>query len=155
MKIGTGKPRTLIPAGEHLLFLQSATLKTMQNKFKGSGADADEVERLIWQFISKTKDPDTGEGYEFAVFTGLKYGNTKAAMTKLLDNISPGITVETADTLDTDDLCGKWYRARIKHSKDQSGNPKAEYTMLEPYSAKPATKAPAPPDDPKDPFPDS
>lgn len=164
MKITTTKARPLIPTGEQLLCLISVEVKVLSNLFKESPSDPDEVERLLWQFQSKATDPDTGEPYEYGIFTNLNYGHARAGITKLLDQLVPGITIDIADQLDTDDLCNKWYRARIKHVKNAQGVDKAEHTMIEPYAGKASTAAkstPAPPpDEPEkpvagDPFADS
>lgn len=165
MKIDTSNNFATIPAGDHLLRLNAVEIRESDDKF-GKSKDG-KTKRLMWQFFSKATDPETGDPYEYCVWTGTAYGMSNANMTILLNQLVPDMTLEKAKTFDTDELVDKWFRARIRLEKNEAGEMKPKHILLEPYvarSAAPATEAsaapkkptpPPPPDDEdeeKDPF---
>lgn len=131
--------RNPIPEGEHLLCLMSVEEVT-QPSFNDPKIDA---VRWIWQFKAKATDPETGERYEFRQYTGPNYGNPKAGLTVLLDQMLPTWTEEQKGVIDTDKVLQTYYKARIRHEKaDKLGDPpKPRLLFIEPYKAKPATSA--------------
>lgn len=102
--------RPIPPVGRHILTLMDVELKEMDNFDKTA-----KTNRLIWQFQTKKIAPDNNP-YELNIFTGTVYGPPKAKLTWLLDMMVPGITVEQAKKLDTDDLIGFKFECQIKHT---------------------------------------
>ncbi len=153
MQVQVEKSRALIPAGEHTLTLREITPKTVQSRFAKSPDGT--KEKLLFRFESSQSDED-GEPFEYAVWTGLAYGNEKAALTGLLDQLVPDMNKEKAKTLDLDGLLHKKYRTVIKHRKDDAaGKTYAYHTLLEPVNKPaPATVQTAPATDVHDPFAD-
>ena len=78
--------------------------------------------RLVWDFVTDEVDPATGKPYEYAHWTNDNYGDSRASLTKLLDFLVPGITVEQAKGMDVEELIGKRYAAFISTRKNQKGN---------------------------------
>lgn len=148
--------RNPIPAGEQILYLVSVE-SVMQPSFNDPNV---QVPRWVWQFKAKAKDPETGENYEFRQYTGEVYGNKKAGLTLLLDQMLPTWTDEQKETIDTDKIIGTFYTAHIRHEKaDKAGDPpKPRLLMIQPAkkgaapAAKPAEDVDTFADGEKDPF---
>ena len=143
MKLDVQKDYPLIPAREHIFKLVSCDFSEMDDKFGARDAVNGKVKRLKFRFVSQEEDED-GTPYDYAVITGLTYGNEKAGLTRLIDMLVPGMTVEKFADFDTDDLVGKKFRAQIKHTKNEQGKPKADYVYMAPVAkagAKPAAPA--------------
>lgn len=134
-KVELPKERPLCPPGLHRLRLAEVIEKDVP-AFDGEGS----VRKWIWRFLSNKKTPE-GTLYEVAKFTGTVYGNSKAALTWLLDMMIPGITQTQADNLDTDVLIGTEYEASIKHVPSQKDPSKkyAEIQFLKPLQDPPTT----------------
>jgi hypothetical protein len=131
----------LIPAGEHILTLRSVDEKEM-SKF-GSKNENDTTTRWIWKFTSQMRDDDD-KPYTLVIYTNTRYGNSNASLTHLLDLLIPNCTKEIARSLNTDDILGNKYKARIKHVTGDTGKMRAEIITAAPYSGK---KRPDPDDD--------
>ena len=129
MKFNVQKDFPLIPKGEHILKLSSIEIVQFEDKY-GKGKDG-KVDRVKWRFVSNEEDED-GTPYDFVVYTGDQYGNEKAAMTRLIDNLVPGMTEAKFPDYETDDLIGKKFKATIKHVKKDDGKPKADYVYMAP-----------------------
>ena len=133
MKLDVQKEYPLIPAGEHILKLQSCDIQEFEDRFQKS--ESGKVERLKFRFISNETDDD-GAPYDYVVYTGMTYGNDKAGLTRLIDMLVPGMTEKKFADFDTDDLVGKRFRAQIKHVKKEDGKLKADYVYMNPVTAK-------------------
>jgi len=109
--------------------------------------------RWIWQFKAKTTDPETGERYEYRIYTGPTYGDSRATLTILLDQMCPDWTEEQKANVDTDELLQKYFKAKIRHEKpDKVGDPpKPKFVFIEPHNPKPAAAKgkPAPEPEPE------
>jgi hypothetical protein len=130
--------RNPIPAGDHLLCLVS-----VEEKYMPSFNDPkQETLRWVWQFKAKATDPETGDRYEYRVYTGPTYGDSRATLTILLDQICPDWTDEQKQNVNTDELLNTYYKAKIRHDKpDKLGDPpKPKFAFIEPYK-KPAATA--------------
>lgn len=128
--------RNAIPAGDYILCLISVESK-MQPSFEDP---TQETERWIWQFKSNTKDPETGDRYEFRQYTGPRYGHPRAGLTLLLDQMLPDWSEIQKGSIDTDKILNTYYKARIRHEKaEKVGDPpKPRLVMIEPYQQKSA-----------------
>ena len=133
MKFETQKEKALIPAGEHILKLIKIDPREMDDLYGKSTTG--KVTRVLWVFVSNETD-DSGEPYEYGVFTNDKYGNEKAGMTLLIDMMVPGMTVEKFEDYETDDLLGKKFRSQIKHIKKDNGGMKATHVYITPITNK-------------------
>ncbi len=156
MKFETQKDRPLIEAGEHVLKLTAVDTLEMDDLYGQSKDGSGKVTKIIWRFVSQSEDED-GNPFEYAIFTGMTYGNEAAAMTKLVDMLVPGMTPDKFADFDSDDLIGKKFRGQIKHVKKENGSGmKAVHVYITPIAAKPAKPAPIQEDDDlSDPFADS
>lgn len=108
---------------------------------------AEETLRWIWQFKSKAIDPETGERYEFRQYTGPNYGNKKAGLTILLDQMLPTWSDEQKGVIDTDKIIQTYYKARIRHEKPEKVGdpPKPRLLFIEPHKpVKNGAKTPDP-----------
>lgn len=129
-ELQTTKP--LIPAGEQLLKLVSTDPITFPDRAPGAQPGA-MVSKWIWRFISNYKDPD-GAPYELDIFTFKKYGGSKAALTRLLDNIEPGMNDLKFIDYDTEHSAGKVFEANIKHeTSPKTGKVYADYVWMRPH----------------------
>jgi|SRR5579872_1057962 len=104
------REKAMIPQGEHGLTLQKAEVMRVKSTF---ATDQDgKANKLMFAFTSAMTQPN-GEPYEYTVWTGLTFGDHRAALTLLLDMMIPGLVrgmqVKIAD------LVGKRYRAHIQH----------------------------------------
>ena len=89
--------------------------------------------RLKWMFETVDLiDDDSGEGYRASIYTGTAYGNSKANLTKLLDRLCPDLNGSEKARLDTDELCGKRFRANVIHEKKQDGSSRAVLDGIRP-----------------------
>ncbi len=131
--------RTPITQGDHLLCLISVEEK-MQPSFNDPKVD---TPRWIWQFKAKATDPETGDRYEFRVYTGVTYGDSRATLTILLDQMVPDWTDDQKANVNTDELLQTYYKAKIRHEKPEKigDPPKPKLAFIEPYKP---TKATAP-----------
>ena len=138
--------RNLIPEGEHLL-----TLVSVDQKDFPSFNDPSIMEpNWVWQFKSHITDKETGEKHELRQYTKPYYGNPKAGLTILLDQMFPVMSDEEKGNIDTDEHLGKTYRANILHQKtgktgtDGKPETKAKLAVIAPYVKK-AKEADSPP----------
>ena len=124
--------RTPIPAGDHIL-----TLVAVEEKdFPSYNDPKTMTPRWIWQFKSQEKDPETGNRFEYNIFTGPNYGGKRAALTALLDMMLPDWSTEDKETLDTDDILNTKYEASIYHEKGDDGNPRPKHYYIKPARKK-------------------
>jgi hypothetical protein len=141
----------LIPKGEHILTLLPVEQRRVKSQFSQE-ADG-KVDKFIFTFRSNQKSED-GDAYKYTVFTGTKYGNEKAALTDLLNQLDPEMDQEKAKGLDLSDYEGTKYETLIRHTKGDDGRVFAKHSYIKPYSAR--AKAKAKPaveeDDEADPF---
>ena len=133
MKFSTEKDREIIPAGDHILKLVKIDPREMDDLYGKSTTG--KVTRVLWAFVSNETD-DSGNPYEYGVFTNDKYGNEKAGMTLLIDMMVPGMTVDKFENYETDDLIGNKFRAQIKHVKKDTGGIKATHVYITPVTNK-------------------
>lgn len=132
-----------IPAGDHILTLVSVEEKQMPSY----NNPEETTPRWVWQFKSQTKNPDTGERYEYREYTGPSYGDSRARLTFLLDQMFPDLDEEDKTTIDTDDYIGTHYSAIIASMKNTKGEMRPKITSIRPYKKPAKVKAPPPPDD--------
>ena len=121
--IGFGE-RALIAEGTQTLVFKGCESKMVADNF--SATEGAKVEKYLWQFANAQSE-------QYSVWTNTRYGSDRAGLTQLLDLMLPGITKEDVAKLDTDDLVGRKYRARIVHRKNaNTGKVYAQHTILEP-----------------------
>lgn len=128
---------TPCPPGEHLFTL----LDVEQRKFQSDYAKSADgmVDKLMWKFVSDTIDPASGKGWMYTHFTGLAYGNHKAALTILLNQIIEGLAKMPKDaaqdfaaSLNTDSLLGSRYKAFIRHDLTEKGDVRPVLAFIAP-----------------------
>lgn len=137
-----------MPAGMQTLKLASVEVSTIPNVYWEKEGDAREVDRTKWKFISKEKSED-GAPYDCVVFTGCDYGWPTAGITKLVDQLVPGMTLERFKTWDSDEIMNVKYQAIIKHElpKGENAKPYAKIVSIMPIgSSKAAAKTEAKPE---------
>ncbi len=122
----------LIPKGEHVLKLVSVEKRRITSTF--SKEEDGKADKFIWEFHAAQKD-DNGKPFTYTVFTGVRYGNNKAGLTDLLNQMIPDITEETAAELDTEDLVGTKYNTQIRHNKSDKGELFPAHIYLTPFKA--------------------
>ena len=142
--------RPAIPVGDHVLVLVEVKPYESDNiYFKDdepeSAANPRRKSQLIWQFVTGVTDGD-GTQYEHAIWTGKFYGDPRANLTKLLDQILPGQSEETKAALNTDILLGSSYKAMVRTVKNKKGDLVPKVVVIEPAKAT-QTDAPRPTDD--------
>lgn len=122
---------TPIPAGDHVLTLISVE-EQMRPTYNNPSVDEP---RWTWQFKAVEKNPETGESYEFRIYSGRYYGNPKATLTLLLDMMLPNWTTAQKERINTDTILSSVYRARIRHeAAEKAGDPpKPRLVYIEPF----------------------
>jgi hypothetical protein len=144
--------RNPLPPGDHVLTLVSVT-ESEQPSFNNPQVMQT---RWIWQFKAQMRDEETGDRFEFRIYTGTSYGNPKATLTGLLDMMLPDWADEDKAAINTDDLLSTSYAATIKHERTGKTGPdgkpefKSSLAVIRPYkkpkkSAEEAAKAKAAP----------
>jgi hypothetical protein len=122
----------LIPTGTHIIRLQSCEIKRVNSQYAPASSTDGKVDKLLWRFTTETPAPD-GQVYEYVHFTGTAYGNDRAALTLLLDQLAPGMNRAIAAKLDINTLVGKRYRTRIVHKTiAATGKVAAQHVFIEP-----------------------
>lgn len=136
-----GEKRDPIPAGKHTLTLKEVKPHVSDDPWHpvedpNTGEQVPgKKEQLIWIFESDKKGQD-GKPYEYATFTGLFYGDSRANLTTLLDMLMPNSTEDVKRNLDTDLLLGSKYEAQIAMQKNQKGNLVPKALFFAPISEK-------------------
>jgi hypothetical protein len=123
----TTEEKPLIPKGTHIVILREVVEKDVNSQY--SNREDGKVTKWMWKFESTTLD-EKDEPYELVQFTNTSYGSSSATLTKLLDQMVPGIDIDRAATFDTDTLIGKRFEATIKHEPNAK-NEKRPYVVLE------------------------
>lgn len=132
--------RPAIPAGSYVLTLKE--IKDYKGPVFNAVPDPETGEtpmkdQLIWIFEADKKAQD-GKPYEFAQFTGLYYGDSRANMTHLLDWMLPDLDHDTKrHGVDVEALIGFTFKARIQHQPNRKGDMKPTLTMLDPIDTMP------------------
>lgn len=141
MKLGAQPELPLIPAGEHILTLRAVKEVEFDDTY-GKGENG-KVKRLHWRFTSNEED-DEGCPYELNLYTNMAYGNSKASLTRLLDNMIPGVKLvgmtvcdKNGDEVETEELIGKKFKSQIKHHVNEAGKKRGDYVFITPIKAKP------------------
>lgn len=131
--------RTLIPPGAYTLTLRAIKDKDVEDRWHpDDDGTLPMVKKMVWEFESDKKDPESGQNYEHSVWTGLYYGNEKANLTLLLDMIAPDIDPKAKKKgIDVEQFVGRRFKARIKHETNDSGKTYAKLTMLDPIEEMP------------------
>lgn len=124
----------IIPKGEHVLKLTEVKQVRINSQF--SKEEDGKVDKYIWIFLSTDKDPENGKPYEYPIFTNTKYGNDKASLTQLLNQLVPEMDEEMAADFDTDDIVGSRFEAMIRHEKAPTGEMFAKHTYIMPFRSK-------------------
>ena len=131
--------RPLIPAGAYTLTLRAIKEVDVEDRWHPEeDGTLPTVKKLVWEFEADKTDNDTGKPYEHSVWTGLYYGNEKANLTTLLDQIAPDIdpTIKKQG-IDVEQFIGRTFRARIQRTKNDAGKEYAKLTMLDPIGESP------------------
>jgi len=130
------RERASIPPGDHILTLTEVKPYESDNPFfkkdeAVSNANQPRKTRLIWQF---TSDADDGEGnpFEHAIWTGEFYGDPRAGLTALLDQMMPEADEQVKSNINTDMLLGTRYKAKLRMVKNQKGDLVPKAVDLEP-----------------------
>ena len=90
------------------------------------------TEKMLFPFVSETIGPD-GKPYEYAVWTGLHYGDKRAALTLLLNMLIPNLPAGTRVKIA--DLEGKQYKSYIQHKTNaNTGKAYAEHLYILPVA---------------------
>ena len=133
-------PPPLIPPGEHVLILR----EVKPQEVKKYQSETEKEVKWLWRFEAQGETYTDAKGeeqpYEFVQWTKITYGPPKANLTKLLDQLIPGIDEQSAAILDTDDLCGRRFKAIIRHEKNEK---KEVYATLAVISPMKGAKIPA------------
>lgn len=127
MPVVTTQNRPLIPAGEHVLTLMQVTEVEVDNSYK----PGEKVTKWVWEFDSDEKDEDDIP-YTHKEWTKTTYGHPKANLTKLLDQLVPGMDQDRAKNLNTDSLVGRKFKGMIRHEKDDKGKDRAALAYIAP-----------------------
>jgi len=139
------KPFSVCPEGEDILFYL-INVEEVQNapdaRFNPNGW------QWRWNFRTVELTDEEDEPFKMAYFTGTEYiaGSDRAKLTKLLDKICRDLTKEEKETIDTDTLIGKKYRADVVHATRPDGSMSAKMEnirRLQPKAAPAATGKPA------------
>jgi len=134
----------LTPAGPHKLTLTAVEETKAPGLAEFNQDTNQEYTRWKWVFASdrfyplSDEDNGTPKPVTHIEFTGNKYGNEKAKLTILLDQMVPGITKEQGKKFNTDVLIGQVFDAGIRHMKKKNGDPKAEIGYITPDSGEAA-----------------
>ena len=145
------RERTSIPAGDHILTLVEVKQHDGENAFfdktkEVGGANQPRRTRLIWQFTSEATDNE-GVHFEHAIWTGEFYGNPRAGLTALLDQMLPEADENVRENVNTDTLIGTRYQAKIRLVRNQKGDVVPKAVDLEPIKGEGQTATPFDPDD--------
>ena len=122
-------PPPLIPAGDHSLTLRNILLKHVNDKYNNG-----KTEMYLWQLASDQLD-QYGKPYMFELWTGMVYGNEKAKLTILLDQLVPGVTSEDVKQMDPMSLIGKRFKAKVRHTKTNEGKVYPDLIYIEPLES--------------------
>lgn len=105
--------------------------------------------RWEWHFRGR-HTWDDGTPQEVKFWTNTKYGNEKAGLTRLYNNIIPKCDIDKARAADTDSFIGRWWKINVKHVAKQDGmGKKADYLYIQPYVKNGAASKPAPEPEPE------
>jgi len=123
---------TVAPAGTY-----HATLKNLEIKLFPSFDDPSvQEQRAMFTYETAEKDEETGMPFELADFTGTKYGNERAKLTKRLDTMLPHLTPEQRSEVEPGELIGKKFLLEVARGKRQDGTPRANIEFIKPYAPK-------------------
>ncbi len=130
------RERSTIPPGDHILTLTEGRQHDGENPFfdktkEVGGANQPRKTRLIWQFTSEATDNE-GVHYEHAIWTGEFYGDPRAGLTALLDQMMPDADDTTKSNINTDFLVGTRYKAKLRMVRNQKGDLVPKAVDLEP-----------------------
>lgn len=119
-EIAAGKDYPLCPEGPDILRLKEVEVKAMPN-YGGTGT----TDRLIWKFVSRRRDAETGEFFEIAIFTPTYYtGHAKSKLTWILRMIDKQVNKDwiKANKLNTDNYVNRDYETMIQHQLSEDGS---------------------------------
>lgn len=113
------------------------------------------VNRACFSFTTASKDPETDQPYTYYEWTGVKYGNSKARLTELLDQMFPDISEAQRSCLMPEQMIGKKFEFHLISKKKQNGSDGIKMALILPFKskqpeAKPAPTKAAPPPEPSD-----
>jgi hypothetical protein len=97
-----------------------------------------------WVFTSQKINAENSTPFECFVYTGTTYGDARANLTRLYNNLLPGIEPAARKKYDTDNLIGQWFNTRWIYIEGKNGKKKLDYVFLIPYVAPAAAPAPVP-----------
>ena len=140
------RARHPIPPGDYTLMLDEVKLIEQPNRFaekddkgiyKATGTTEPPIRpQLVWQFIADKNDPE-GDPLEYSMWTGVSYGNERAKLTDLLDQLLPEADEEMKSNLETDTLVGRRFKTKIMLVKNASGEPRPRAMFFEPVKELP------------------
>ena len=117
--------RVPISVGPHVLTLAEVVEHVADNPYfdmnkPEGGLNTKQRTRLIWRFRSDAGDGE-GNPYEYSHWTGTTYGDSRANLTWLLDQLLPDSDEEMRANINTDVLIGRKFRTKIQNRKNQKG----------------------------------
>lgn len=165
MKFETSAAPAPHPPGNAKLFLESVDVVEQP-----SFSDPNVMQkRVAWKFVSNQVNPETGERFRHTEWTGLKYGNPKAGLTKFANMIMPNLAnlaylkrkgyAKPEDCFekefDSDLFIGKKFDASFVAGFKDNGDPKTTLAFITIADAAPvAVAAGGVPSESVDPFAD-
>jgi len=106
------------------------------------------VDQFRFSFETIEEADENGAPYRFVKFTGVKYGNDKANLTKTLDSmLGRRLTPDEFNDLDLEDLTAKKWRVCVEQTTSGKGSAINKISWVKPQATKPqnvATAANAP-----------
>src|SRR5437868_7303780 len=99
-EIAVGREYPVCPEGNDVFRLKEVEAKVLPS-FDGKGSN----ERLIWKFVSRRQEPETGEHYEVSIFTPPYYtGHPKSKLTWLMRQLDKRVNKDwiKSNKLNTD-----------------------------------------------------
>lgn len=103
------------------------------------------VNRACFTLTTTTKDPETDTPYVYYEWTGVKYGNSKARLTELLDQMFPAMTTTQRSCLMPEHMIGKKFEFYLVKYTKQNNKEGVKMALIAPYGPKATASAPAPP----------
>lgn len=135
----------LIPEGDdviQLLEVRNIPADT-EEEWARKGFSGSPKTQWMWRFRSQSVDPLSGQAYEPVLYTGTKYGDARASLTRLYKMLLPGISEAQRSEYNSDLLLQAWFDVTWSHDKTTKGSIKLGYLAIRPYRAPAAAPEPA------------
>lgn len=90
--------------------------------------------KWVWETTSLRED---GKPILIFDWTGIRYGNPKAMLTKRLDTLFPKLTEDQRSELTPDKILGRKVQMELVREKNQKGDPKNSIAVIKPIKELP------------------